>query len=256
MMRPKSWKEKYTELEKAYDAVLSEKLELEYMCRRFENESNHDKEQKEEILKLHGNARKLKHDMKNHIMVITAYINDNQYEQAKDYLSKILDKLNNIYTYIETGNSLMNHILNVKLEAAVNIGMHVKADIGNLAFSMMESMDFASILTNLLDNAIEGCTGENKELHIEISKRRGYEAMLIKNSIEASVLKENPLLKSTKPKEKEQENKQEHEQTHGYGVMQIRSLTNKYEGICRFYEEDEMFCACVMIPVADNTDVF
>jgi hypothetical protein len=49
---------------------------------------------------------------------MAAYLQENQIEEARSYLSQILDKLNNIYTYIETGNTLMSHILNAKLEEA------------------------------------------------------------------------------------------------------------------------------------------
>lgn len=245
MNKLKNWKKEYDELEKDYNRILAEKLDLEYKCAHLESESAQEREQKEEILKLHESARKLKHDMKNHIMVITAYIKDNQYEQAKEYLSNILDKLNNMYTYIETGNSLMNHILNAKLEMASNMDIHVKAVIENLSFSMMESVDFISVLSNLLDNAIEGCSGKYKELHVEISRRRGYEAILVKNSIEASVLDINKELKSTKVLELTKAL----DIVHGYGILQIKNLAKKYEGICQFYEENSMFCACVMIPV-------
>ena len=37
-------------------------------------------------------------------------------------------------------------------------------------------------------------------------------------------------------------------QNHGYGIRQIRQIAKKYDGLCRFFEEDGMFCAAVMIP--------
>lgn len=229
------------DLEEAYDKVLSEKLELEYQCRKLEQEYAHEKAQRDEILSLHENARKLKHDMKNHIMVITAYLQENDMEHAKGYLSEVLDKLNGMYTYIETGNSLMSHILNQKLEAAYKQGIHVKAQIENLSFGQMESVDFVSMLTNLMDNAIEGAdaeAGKEPSIHVYIERRRGYETVLVKNSISKSVLEMNPQLESTKPER----------QNHGYGIRQIRQIAKKYDGLCRFFEEDGMFCAAVMIP--------
>ncbi len=239
-MRGKN-KRRLKDLEEAYDKVLSEKLELEYKCRELEQEYTHEKTQRDDILSIHENARKLKHDMKNHIMVITAYLQENDVDHAKEYLSKIIDKLNGMYTYIETGNSLMSHVLNQKLETAHKRGIHVKAQIENLSFEQMESVDFVSMLTNLMDNAIEGAeSGEGREssIYVCIERRRGYETVLVKNSISKSVLETNPKFESTKPEGN----------NHGYGIRQIRQIAKKYDGLCRFFEEDGMFCAAVMIP--------
>lgn len=235
-------KKQLEELERKYDNLLAEKLELEYQCGRMEKEYVHEKAQKDEVLRLHEKARRLKHDMKNHVMVVTAFLQKNQVEKAKEYLSRMLDKLNGMYSYIETGNSLLSHILNQKLEYAHEQGILVKAQIENLGFAKMESVDFVSLLTNLLDNAIESAgeqLGEKRpEIHIQIERKRGYETILVKNTITASVLQNNPELKSTK----------EDEAAHGYGILQIRQIAEKYGGLHRFYEEEGMFCAAVMVP--------
>lgn len=235
-------KERIEELEQAYESVLAEKLELEYQYENLNQRYLHEKDQREETLELRRNVRKLKHDMKNHIMVIAAYLQENAIEETKAYLSEVLDKLNGMYTYIETGNSLMSHILNQKLEYAQRQGILVKAQIENLAFAQMESVDFVSMLTNLLDNAVEGAgtpaDGKPPAIHVTIAKKRGYETVLVQNTIQESVLKKNPDLKTDK-QEKE---------LHGFGIGQLRSIAKKYHGLCQFYEEDGMFSAAVMIP--------
>lgn len=234
-------KNDYELLENQYMTLYAEKLELEYRCHSLDAEYTYQKEQSDEILKLHENARKLKHDMKNHLLVIASYLQDHQLDETKKYLSKILDKLNHMYTYIETGNSLLSHILNAKLEEAQNKGMIVKAQIENLSFSRMDSVDFSVILTNILDNAIEHQTNNRAEILVEIAKKRGYETIVVKNRIEESVLERNPSLKSTKNDTDE----------HGFGVKQIKEVVMKYQGLIDFYEEDSMFCVCVMIPAGD-----
>lgn len=238
MKKLRKWKDEYELLEAKYDALFTKKMEIEYKKIALEKAYTHEKEQGEEILKLHESARRLKHDMKNHLMVLATYLQDNQITEAKSYLSQILNKLNRMYTYIETGNTLMSHILNAKLEEAHNRAVGVKAKIENLSFSKMDSVDFASILTNLLDNALEGVNGTDPMIYVEVSKKRGYEMILVKNTISESVLKSNPDLKSTKGLS----------ETHGYGIGQIRFITHKYDGLCDFYEEEGMFCACAMIP--------
>ena len=240
MKRYSNLRQEYDALDEKYGKVLGEKAELSYELEELKAAAEHIREQDREIRKLHENVRRMKHDMKNHLMVIASYFNSGDYNEAKAYISRILDKLNSMYSYIETGNSLMNHILNDKLNAAREKGISVKAEIETLFFRKMESIDFSSMLSNLLDNAIEACSLEvAPEINVTVARRRDYETILVKNKISCSVLQGNPELISSKPESG----------SHGMGVPQIRSITEKYAGMCDFYEEDEYFCACVFIPI-------
>lgn len=225
-------KERYLEL-------LAEKSELEYQLSKQEAEITHVSLQEEEIRILHQNVRRLKHDMKNHMMVLASYLNSNDYEAAKTYTSEILDKLNAMHSYIETGNSLLNHILNEKLELARNKGISIQAEIETLSFSNMKSIDFSALLTNLLDNAIEaGCKELFPELRIRIGTERGYQTIRVKNRITDSVLRSNPELETTKNER----------DLHGLGIRQIKEIVDSYNGMYDFYEEDGFFCVGVFIP--------
>ena len=222
-----------------YLELLAEKSELEYRLAKQSAEITHASLQEEEIRTLHQNVRKLKHDMKNHMMVLASYLNSNDIEAAKAYTSEILDKLNAMHSYIETGNSLLNHILNEKLEAARCLGISIQAEIETLSFASMRSIDFSALLTNLLDNAIEASQKEaNAELRIRIAAERGYHTIRVKNRITDSVLDKNPELSSTK-KEKD---------LHGFGILQIKEIIDNYNGMYDFYEEDGFFCVGVFIP--------
>ena len=264
MIRKKS-ETQYDELLLKYDNLYSKYCEKEYQLREMKANADSISEQDEEIRRLHESMRAIKHDMKNHLMVVLSYLNDEDPESAKNYISQILNKLNAVHSYIETGNSLMNHILNEKLSLAREKGIDIKAEVENLEFSRMESVDFSALLNNMLDNAIEasvaeasylkgdpetniGNVSENRfdkkrentsEIRVTIARRREYETIVIKNRISSSVLEHNPKLETTKEDRTE----------HGKGVAQIRQITEKYNGMCDFYEEDGFFVACAFIPV-------
>lgn len=230
----------FDELEARYNTLFAERSELEYELSELKAAAAHSIEQDAEIRSLNENVRRIKHDMKNHLMVIASYLNSGDIEAAKAYASQILDKLNAVYSYIETGNSLMSHILSEKLNFARSKGISVKAEIENLSFARMESLDFSAVLSNLLDNAIEACEKEaSPEIFVRISRKRSYDTILVTNKISASVLAENPDLNSAKP----------NSESHGMGVKQIRSIAEKYDGLCGFNEENGWFCASVFIPV-------
>lgn len=239
MNRYKDLERRYEQLMEKYNRLSGEKSELEYSLSEQKASMDRLYEQDGEIRGLHENVRRLKHDMKNHLMVIASYLNTGDHASAAAYISQILDKLNAVHSYIETGNSLLNHILNEKLEYARTKGISIKAEIGNLSFGKMESMDFSALLSNLLDNAIEACAKEQEPmLSVNISRRRGYETILVKNRISRSVLGDNPALSTTKPEQ----------DSHGMGIPRVREITEKYKGMCDFYEEEGFFCSCVFIP--------
>ena len=225
--------------EEKYLSLLAQKSELEYQLSVQREEVAYSRQQESDIRSLHQSVRQLRHDMKNHLMVIASYLNSGDYEAAKTYTSEILDKLNVMHSYIETGNSLLNHILNEKLELARSCGIAGRAEIEPLSFSRMSSIDFSALLTNLLDNSIEASKNEpDGELLLHIFQERGYDAISIKNKIEKSVLEENPQLHSTK-EDKEQ---------HGIGIAQIKEIVAAYDGIYDFYEKEGYFCFRVFIP--------
>ena len=225
----------------SYLALLAEKSELEYRLAKQSAEVTHASLQEEEIRTLHQNVRKLKHDMKNHLMVIASYLNAQEYEEAKAYASEILDKLNAVHSYVETGNSLLNHILNEKFEYARRKGIPVKAEIENLSFDKMKSMDFSAMLSNMLDNAIEASEKEitiKPELVVNIFKKNNYQVICVKNRISKSVLEKNPKLCSTK----------EEGHMHGMGIPKTKEIAENYQGIFDVFEEDGFFCTSVFIP--------
>lgn len=235
-------KKEYEDLNSKYAKLFATNQELQYAYEQIKSLYQEKEKQDQEIRNLHQTTRKLKHDMKNHFMVLSSLLASENYEKAKEYSTEVIARLSSMNTYVETGNVLLNHIMNEKFRLARGNHIQVKAEIENLAFAKMNSMDFSAMLTNLLDNAMEACIGEkekDRELQLIITKRQGYEAICVKNRITRSVLEENPKLHSTKSTE---------EGEHGFGVNRIKEITERYHGIYDIYEENNYFCFSVFIP--------
>lgn len=217
---------------------VAQNLDMEKMLLDLKKKYSEQQDMSAEIKKIQVQSRLLKHDMKNHSLVILSYLQEGKTEAAKEYTSKILDNLNKMYTYINVGNSLMNYILNNKLSKAKDMGIKVKAEIENLAFEYMDSVDFSSLLNNLLDNAIEAAVrSEEKSMEVIISSQKGFDSIVVKNSIDSSVLTGNPKFKSTKDGE-----------GHGFGMVQIKKIAEKYNGMTDIYEERNCFVINVVYP--------
>ncbi len=90
----------------------------------------------------------------------------------------------------------------------------------------------------MLDNAIEGCEHTDKPyIKLNIEMLYGYICIRVENKIDRSVLNENKNLTTTKS------NKHEH----GMGILHIKQICKKYNGVVNIYEKDMAFIAEAML---------
>lgn len=228
---------KYEEQDRALTRAVADNLDLNKRLSDIRYDYDRQQEMADEIQRTQQQIGLLKHDMKNHTLVILSYLEEDKTEEAKRYAGEILDKLNRMYTYVNVGNSLLSYILNSKLSLAKEQGVEIKAEIENLPFSYMDSVDFSSLLNNMLDNAVYAALhSRRKKLEVNIASKKGIDVMTVRNSIDESVLEKNPELKSSKE-----------EPGHGYGIKQIKTIAEKYNGNVDIYENKEMFIISVML---------
>ncbi len=235
--RERKDKAKQEEQDRLLTRYVADNLDMEKRLSDMEHAYDKQQEMDDEIRRIQQQIGLLKHDMKNHTMVILSYLEENRTEEAKQYAGEILDKLNRMYTYVNVGNSLLSHIINTKLSMAKEKGIEIKAEIENLPFTYMDSVDFSSLLNNMLDNAVNGALdSDSPKLEVDIASKKGFDMITVKNSIDHSVLRENPELASSKE-----------EPGHGYGMKQMKAIVQKYEGDMDIYEKDGMFIVSVML---------
>ena len=232
----KESKTKYEENDKLLTKYVSDNLDMEKELKSVKSDFEKQKELENEIKKTEEQMRLLKHDMKNHILVIAGFIEQGKMNEAKQYVSDILDKLNKMYSYVNVGNALLNYIINSKLSKAKELGIEIKAQIENLEFAYMDSMDFSALLNNVLDNAIEAAVKAYKKyIEVKILSVKGFDTICVKNTVESSVLERNPNLVTTKE-----------DDGHGYGLKQIKGIVEKYDGMLDIEEDNGMFIINLM----------
>ena len=78
--------------------------------------------------------------------------------EAVKYMNELLDrKINNLQTFVNTSNDVVNAVLNSKISAAEEKNISVRTSI---FFTPDEknALDVGNLIANLLDNAIEACS--------------------------------------------------------------------------------------------------
>lgn len=181
----------------------------------------------------------VKHDMKNDLMSVSMLISNGEYEKAKEICDSVSERLTTAYTPINTDNPTLNAIVNVELDKALANGIGFTYDITN-SLSFMSDGDIISAVANLCDNAIDYLANipkEQRKMSLTISEYKAFCRIVCKNNVAASILADNPELKTTK-KDKA---------LHGKGVKILRSIADKYNGELIISEENNQLAVSVVV---------
>lgn len=192
-----------------------------------------------DISAIWNNIRKVKHDVKQHLIVIKNQLNNNEIEDCMKYVNELLPDIEYIGKVIKSDNSILDYLINSKLGSLENTQVYVSGIIVDL--SDIRDIDLSCIIGNILDNAIEAISNlEDKRIELIFSMQNSSRIIICKNTIGKSVLKYNKELKSTKP----------HRDHHGLGHTIIESVVKKYNGFVDYFEDDDMFGVEVILPLA------
>jgi two-component system sensor histidine kinase AgrC len=167
-------------------------------------------------------TRRIQHDIKNNLIAINGLLYKNQIEDAKDYINKISDEIGTISLVVDNGIPVIDAILSAKIQQAAEINIVINYKIIIEKEIVIDSMDLAVLLANALDNAIEGCCGsqnpQNNEITLKIYNSSEYLSIKIENYTSNEI--NTSLMQTTKPDKN----------NHGFGLQQIRTIAQKYQG--------------------------
>ena len=118
-------------------------------------------------------TRILRHDIKNHISALHHMINAGEISKANIYMDELLDDANISKSYVSTGNTQLDAIMNYKCTQADNKGIKVKIEASISKNIQLDSKDFMTIFGNLMDNAIEAQEDMIDKRWIDITIKEG-----------------------------------------------------------------------------------
>lgn len=197
----------------------------------------------DEVEVMYRKMRGWRHDYHNHIQVLKANMSLGQYEQAEQYLDGLEKDLTTVDTVLKTGNVMVDAILNSKLSMiqerriAVDATAIVPGDIS------IAGVDLAVLIGNLLDNAMEACmqVPEEKDrfirIYVDIIKKQLY--ISVTNSMVGKARRTGSRYLSGKAG------------NHGFGLLRIDSIVNKYHGYLNRQSEEGVFATEVMLPLVE-----
>ena len=185
------------------------------------------------------NIQSFRHDMKNHLSLLSIFLANNEHEKAADYIKSLNEVLENEREYVKTGNIEIDSILNYKLEQAErSIGCKTDIQIDVPDQSFMSGFDLNVLLGNLLDNALEAVSkAEDKFLDIRIRYTKGILYISIYNTFDGNISIKDNRLSSTK----------KNIGNHGVGLENIKKIVEKYEGTINIEHNSHLFKADLIL---------
>jgi sensor histidine kinase regulating citrate/malate metabolism len=201
--------------------------------------------QYENIISGYTQVKKLRHDMLSHLITINGYLAENKIVKAKNYISKLHDEIDLKKQGILSGNIGVDAIINNRKTKAIQSGIETSFDIMIPQRLMIDDMDLAVILGNILTNAIEACQrindGLSKYIHFKMKYKRNSILVEVNNSCNAKMIHEkNGKFLSSKASSGINEI--------GMGLENVETVTKKYGGVFELDLKENEFVIKLIIP--------
>ena len=180
----------------------------------------------ESLRRQHEEVMMLRHDMLRHFHTLQEMSSE---EKVSDYLTDLIGQNEKIRTVVQSGNEMLDIMLNGKLTAAMDAGIKVEIVKAEAPEKLpLRDADLCSLVMNILDNALAAAS--DKEvlepfIRLNIHVKGNFLAIVCENAANMKKLKQetkqrmssHPYVKETVPK-------------HGLGLKIIRSIIERYDG--------------------------
>lgn len=158
-------------------------------------------------------------------------------QDALSYINDMKSFLQNPDEIVSSGNVEMDSLLNYMLQWAKRDLTTVTVNV-SVPENILPAFDINMILGNLLENAIEAARqSEEKMLEVLVYYQQGVMTIDIKNSFSGELRKGRKGFLTTKVEKG----------NHGTGLSSVKQVVEKYDGLMKVEEQDNLFCVNVVL---------
>ena len=190
-------------------------------------------------------TRKLRHDMKNHIIALRAL--SHQPEKLTAYLNAMSAELEPEVYVVQTGNSLLDALLSQKYQMAKELSVRLNCCADFTKVNFLRDIDLCTIVGNGLDNAIEAAASvpdaERRLVTFKTAWRGNTLLLKIENYYLHEPRQQNGVFITRKSGEG----------LHGYGMRNMRDAVERYGGsVSGETIQDKLFRLVVLLPAPQS----
>ncbi len=188
-------------------------------------------------------SERLRHDMKNHIIALSALSRNKEWEKIDDYLRNmegiVLDAGGDV-----TGNKVVDALLYQKRKRAEEENIKWECDVQMPKGCCINEFDLCVLFGNILDNALEACgrmqKGECCFINIQAKTVKKCVLLEVKNSMEMTEKYAAGFTNKGNSHE------------HGIGLLNVGDVVNKYNGVVNTEAEKGIFVISILMPLNDT----
>lgn len=189
---------------------------------------------------LYLTMRGWRHDYHNHMQSLKAYLAMDSLKEAKEYLDKLEQELDDINLLFNTGNLNADAVLNSKISLALKKGIRVDYKAAVPEILPVSEIDLCAVLGNLIDNAVESCEKveeDSRFIRLYIGTLRSQLYVSVSNATNEHVRKLDEEYITAK------------RGNHGHGLKRINRVVEKYGGYINRKNEPGVFVTEIMLPL-------
>ena len=184
-------------------------------------------------------TKRLKHDMKNHLMCIKNLIEQDKQDEVKSFIGEINILLSSDKNIISTGNTIVDAIVNDKANVAQSKDIKFEFSGCLPSDNFISPFDISTIFCNAIDNAIEAAEkSETAFVKIEVFSQGACLIISISNSINKNISIDGNTIATTKRNSSE----------HGFGLINIKESVEKNKGELSLRCKNEIFTLDILFP--------
>lgn len=176
----------------------------------------------------YSTQRKLTHDFRWHLGVMTNFLQQNETGQALDYLKQLNQQQTERILLVNSHHAAIDAVLNQKAYTAKKEEIDIQFEVNDLSALKIKSIDCTVVLGNLLDNAMEACLNLPNHVRrwIQVSVVLTPATDFTESSLFISVL--NPSLPVSIVNDTIATTKQD-PSLHGFGLGTVKDVLNRYK---------------------------
>ena len=183
--------------------------------------------------------KKLRHDLKNHFIVLKGMLDSGEEEKAKAYLDDFIQNEFGNKQEVQSGNTAIDSILNYKMMEAEQHSVVFDLDVQIPEQMAVSSQVMSVILGNAIDNAIEAAREtEERRVSVILQYMKGRLLIQISNPYIGELHLGAAGEYLTGKVEKED---------HGFGLKSIRDTVEKAGGVMNIEGKEGMFILTVLL---------
>lgn len=191
-----------------------------------------------DLQKRYERSMKIIHDAKKHVTALESLIQSENTEEAMNYKKSLYQEFDKLQLSFQHKNKILTVIINNELIKAENYNIKMQLIIDDIDMEFLSDIDITTIVSNVLDNAIEAVS--------ELPEEKRNILFIIKEKMNCLVIHaENPYKNIEQSKNRFLSTKNGHL---GIGLKNIESVVNKYNGIFSVDISDENFVNLITIP--------